>query len=392
MVPEQAGQAVQGSLAKTAAQHAQNAETSYNTFRQIEQQPSSLRNVQTGTKTVIGPNGQPQSVPVMEDVPMPVDITWIKAQLKPIYDDMQKWMEPAKRNASAGFQAVKSILDGPDAIPASQAEAGLGGLKQLAREGAGRNSGMAKFITPKLQDAIDQAVGSVDPHALMELQAGRVETAAQYGTKAVADQLRTEPVQAFGQMTYAKDAGVDLLRQVANEAPAELPKIGRAYLEDLFGKATAEAGFNRTQSVWQNWQNLGPETKKLLFQNPALIQNLDDFFLAAKKVAENPNPSGSGVVSWIAGQSALAVTHPATGIPYLIGAGAVSKMLHSPAGVRALTNGLKIPASAPAAAFTAGQLLKMAGNDVQPVTQLPAAAQSSDPSRQIGPLATAIAP
>jgi hypothetical protein len=61
-------------------------------------------------------------------------------------------------------------------------------------------------------------------------------------------------------------------------------------------------------------------------------------------------------------------TNPATGIPLAIGAGALSKMLHSPAGVRALTNGLKLPLRAPAAAMTAGQIMNMAGSDVHPVS------------------------
>ena len=396
VVPEQAGQAIQSALSGKAAQHAANAETSYNTFRSIEEQPGSMRTVQTGTKQVIDPaTKQVTNVPVMEDVPMPVDIKPIKTALKPIYDDMLKWMEPAKRNASAGFTAIKSIIEGPDVIPASQAEAGLGGLKQLAREGAGRNGGLAKFVTPKLQEAIDNAVTAIDPQALRELQAGRAETAAQYGTKAVLDQLRTEPVQTFGQMTYAKDAGIDLLRQVQREAPGELPKVGRAWLEDvLHGPrgAIAEGGFNRADGLWQQWRNLGPETKRLIFQNPLLIADLDKFFLAAKKMAENPNPSGTAILGMSAGSGALIFTHPATGIPMAIGAGALSKMLHSPAGVRALTEGLTVPVGKGAAAsIAAARILKLAGQDAQPA-QLPAAAQSTDPSQQTGPFATVLPP
>jgi hypothetical protein len=183
-------------------------------------------------------------------------------------------------------------------------------------------------------------------------------------------QLRNEPVQAFQQLTYGKDSGVDFLRQVAQQAPEEMPKLGRAYLEGLFENATKDGGFDKARTIGNSWSQLGPETKKILFKNPMLVQDLDKFFLGAKKLAENPNPSGSGVVGWIAGQSALVVNHPATGVPLMIGAGALSKMLHSPAGVRALTNGLRVPLGSPAAAsIAATNILKIAGNDAIPMTQ-----------------------
>jgi hypothetical protein len=335
VVPEQAGAGARNALGHAAAQRGQEAQTSYGTFRQIEK-------------------GQP----------MPVDISDIKDELAPIYQDMQKWMQPALRNASAGFQAAKSILEGPDVIPASQAEAGLGGLKALARESGGRNAGIAKFVVPKLQDEIDSTVASVDPHALVELRAGRTAAAAQYGTQAILDDMRQEPVQAFNQLTYAKDAGIDYLRKVQAEAPGEMKKIGRAWLENAFEKAQQEGGFGHASKLYSDWENLGPETKRILF-NPLLVTDLDKFFLGAKKLAENPNPSGTAILGISAG-SLLAFTHPTTGVPLMLGAGAISKMLHSPAGVRALSNGVKISLKGPARTAAAAQLLRVAGKDAVP--------------------------
>lgn len=335
VVPEQAGAGVRTALGNAALQRAQEAETSYNTFRQMEQQ-----------------------------TPMQVDISGIKGQLRPIYQEMQQWMQPALRNASQGYQAVQSILSGPDIVPASTAEAGLGGLKALAREGAGRNSGLAKFIVPQLQGQIDTAVKAVDPHALVELQAGRAAAAAQYGTQEVLNTIREEPVQAFNQMTYAKDAGIDLLRKVQTEAPGEMRKLGRAWLENAFDRAQQEGGFGHAAQLYQNWENLGPQTKRLLF-SPSQASDLDKFFLGAKKLAENPNPSGTAVLGLSAGSGMLAVTNPTTGVPLLLGAGALSKMLHSPAGVQALLNGLRVPLKGPGAVLAAGQILKAAGADNQ---------------------------
>jgi hypothetical protein len=54
-------------------------------------------------------------------------------------------MPAADRNASAGYRAVEKIMNGPDYIPASEAEVGLGGLKAMGRGGSGRSQGIAKF-------------------------------------------------------------------------------------------------------------------------------------------------------------------------------------------------------------------------------------------------------
>ena len=373
VIPEQAGAGTQAALTSKMAALGADADTAYTAFKAAESDPANVHTVQTGTKHVQVPGGPPfyrpttQTVPVMEDVALPVDVTGIKAALQPLYENMQKWMEPAKRDANAGFQAMKSIIEGKDVLPASQAEIGLGGLKGLARDGSPRNAGVAKFIIPKLQQQIDDAAALGGQSAIDGLQAGRAATAAKYTTEGVLDQLRTEPVQTFNQLTWQKDSGVELLRQVQKEVPSELPKIGRAYLENLFTKATAEGGFSRAQGLQASWQNLGPETKRLLFQDPQLVGDLDKFFLGAKKIAENPNPSGTEVVSISAGSGALMVTQPHVGIPMALGAGALSKLLHSPLGVRLLTEGMKIPVSnKAAAAFTAGSILRLVGDEANP--------------------------
>jgi len=380
IVPEQAGEGVSTSLRQKMQGFHADADTAYEDFRKIEADPANVRSVQQGTKL----DAQGNPVPVMEDVALPTDVRAIKRMLAPIVTQMDKWMEPAKRNASAGYTAAKSLLNGPDYVQASVAEDGLGGMKALAREGEGRNAGIAKLIVKQLQDQVDKAVGAAnDARALQALKDGRSLTADAYGVKGILKQLRDEPVQTFGQMTYAKDAGIERLRQVAQEAPDEMPKVGRAWLEDLFTKAQAQGGFTGADGMYAKWQALGPETKKIIFQNdPGLVSDLDKFFLGAKKLAENPNPSGSAVLAVAAGSGNLLVNHPATGIPLAIGAGALSKMMHTRAGVQLLTRGLRMPLSAPARALTAGQILKMAGSDVTPVS-LPKAADAGGDRPQL---------
>lgn len=358
ILPERAGAELSEALENRAAGLEAQADVNYGTFRASEANPHNARPVQQGI--------DPQGNPIVEDVPMPVDLRGIKRQIQPIYNHMTQWMQPALRNSSAGYQAMRSILEGPDHVPASVAEAGLGGLKELSREGTGRNAGLARHIVPELQTAIDTTVGQIDPQALRGLREGRARTAESFTTRGVLDDLRVEPVETFNRVTYRQDAGIDRLRRIAREVPGELPKIGRAYLEKLFEKATAEGGFSKAQGLQGEWRNLGPETKRLMFQNPALIENLDNFFLAAKKIAENPNPSGSALVGLGVGGTVATLTNPATLVGTTLGTAALMRLLYSPMGVRALTRGLTLPLGNRAAAAAAfGNIMRIAGEDVK---------------------------
>lgn len=309
--------------------------------------------------------GKTESVPVMADVQMPVDVRGIKQQLGPVFESMQ-WMPASDQAASAGYQAAKKILNGPDFIPAPAAEQGLGGLKTMARVDNTnlRNTaqGMAAGIVPDLQGAIDQAVAKTGPDALTALQEGRATHASKMEVADVADHLRQEPVQAFNQLTWQKDTGIDFLRKIGDQAPDVLPQVGRAYVQKLFDQATQDGGFSRAQGIANQWENLGPKTKALLYPNPGLRSSLDNFFLGAKMVAENPNPSGTAVVGSLIPGGILAIQNPVMGASWLLGGYAAAKLLFSPAGVRLLTGGLK--AEAPmAAALRASQILRLAGDD-----------------------------
>ena len=287
----------------------------------------------------IGADGQP----VMATVQMPVDVRGIKQQLGPVYESM-KWMPASDQASSAGFQAAKKILSGPDFIPAAAAEQGLGGLKTMARVGntnlRNTSQGMAAGVIPDLQEAVDAAVAKTGPDALSSLQAGRAAHAGKMEVADLADQLRKEPVQAFNQLTWQKDTGIDFLRKIGDQAPDVLPKVGRAYIQKLFGQATQEGGFSRAPTIAQQWENLGPQTKQLLYPNPGLRGSLDNFFLGAKMVADNPNPSGTAVVAELIPGGYMMIHNPVLGTVYLLGGYAAAKLLFSPAGVRLLTQGL----------------------------------------------------
>jgi hypothetical protein len=208
---------------------------------------------------------------------------------------------------------------------------------------------------------VRQTAADAGPEALQALEAGRKATVAKYGAADVLESLRAEPVKVHGQLTAPKDGAIAQLRTVAQQAPAELPKIGRAVLDDLMGKATSEGGFSHAEKVAADWARLGPETKRLLYKDPGYIKDLDDFFHLAKLTAKNSNPSGTAHTLLVASEGGLLITNPAVGVPTTIGLGVMSKLLHSKAGVRLLTKGFRIPVgNKVAAAAWSAELVKAA--------------------------------
>ena len=262
---------------------------------------------------------------------MPVDLRAAKVALRPIYERITRQRPVAEQRASAGLKAIQNILDSPDYLPASVADADLSAIKELARTSDGfRNvsQGVAAQAVKQLHAAVDAAVAKAVPEAVKALAEGRQMTVAKFGARDVLKGVREEPVQAYKQMTYANDAGVNKLREVASLAPAELPKVGRAFMEDLINTATAEGGFARSQGLYTKWQALGPQTKAALFRDPALVQDIDRFFLLAKKIGENPNPSGTaGVLTALNATSAPAMV-------------ALSELFYSRSGGTCLTQGI----------------------------------------------------
>lgn len=290
-----------------------------------------------------------------ERMAMPVQIGDLRPLMGKIVDDFEL-ASGIDRNSTAAYSVAKKFAEGPEYVPAPTAEKALSALKSLARESAGgAGVGTAKLLIPKLQDLIDGSVkASAGPDVMKALQQARTSAAAEFGVN---------------------------------------------WLENAFKKAEAEGGFNRAQGLWADWQRLSDADKTRIFRHPQLVDDINKFLLGAKKLAENPNPSGSAYIGAVAGQAALAVTNPVKGIPYVLGSGALAKMLHSPAASRALTNGIRVSldshATTAAKAAAAMNILRLAGDLAQPfepAKAAPKAAQSSDPSQQNAPFALALPP
>lgn len=351
--PETAGDSVRIALKDRIDKLHSEANAAYDALRKVEADPANKRTV---ILQQVDAEGDLVDVPT--EMQLPVDLRSVKRDLLPVYEDLSRQWPLTRRQASPNYQALENVVKGDDFSPLSRADRDLGMLKELAR----KEGGLAKMAVAKMDEAVQDAVRGAGPVAAKALRDGRAATKAKYTVIDTLESLSEEPVKAFRNMTLANDAGIDRLRAVAQAAPGEMGKVGRAYLEDLMTKATAEGGFNRADALFKDWQNLGPSTKRLLFKDPAYIKDLDSFFLLAKRMATNPNPSGTAYAGGL-------IVHATNGwfmrnLPgamYVEMSGyTLSKLLKTRRGVQLLTRGFTLPAQSAAAPTLAAEIMSLA--------------------------------
>jgi hypothetical protein len=317
-----------------------------------------------------------------ESMGLPTNLEKAKANFRPVIAALERQLPETQAKANPGLRAMRNIVDGPDWVPASVAEADLSTLKRMARE----QGGLAKKAVAELEKAVQEAIGNGTPEAKAALEAGRKATRAKYAVSDVLERLTgksEEPVAAFRKLTANGDSNINLLRAVRGQAPQAIKEVARAYLEQLLNKATAEGGFDRAAGIKADWDRLGQQTKQILFPD-GQAADIDRFLLLAKKIGYNPNPSGTGMINALRGSvveaGAAGGLAYATGSPlpivlttlHELGGPVVSALLHSPKAVKLLTNGLsltvgKAPAAAQAAA--AARIVATAREMGLPVTQ-----------------------
>ncbi len=290
---------------------------------------------------------------------LPVPYADVKTALKPIYDQLARQLPLTQRQSDPGFNAIGQILDGPDWAPLSQADRDLSAIKTVARE----RGGLAKVAVQKLGAAVNQAAVDAGPEVSRALSQGRAATVAKYAATDVLESLKAEPVRTINAMTAPKDAGIQALRTVTREVPQLAPQIARAWLEDRLQLATADGGFTHADKLAADWSKLGTQTKALLFPKAGQVADLDHFFLLAKKMAVNPNPSQTAYVASIGAQGAALVTNPVASIVGQVGAAGLAALMHNPTAVRLLTRGVSLHvagAPLPVQLAVQGQILKTA--------------------------------
>jgi hypothetical protein len=368
---EQAGDTVASSVKKAAAKKGQQADTAY----------SALRGMATPG----------------------VDLTVVQDKLRPIYEQLKREQEIAPQQGATARATIaldrlmnvgadtqwgvgQTSRVKPGIVPLSVADGALGELKSILRkvgdsEPWSKGDGVLRATVDALDGEVMKAAEGAGPDAVKALKQGRASTVLRHEALDIVDGLSTEPVKTVRALTSAKDSGISQLRSVEKYAPEAMPEIGRAYLEDLLGRATSEGGFKGADGLMADWQKLGTATKRTLFKDaltkdPAYLKDLDNFFLAAKRALNNPNPSGSGyqiAATMHAANLGTGIVNPTHWLlSGLAEAGGltVSKMLRSPAVVKALTRGLNVPVgSATARAAATSALVRALKTEGLPVPQ-----------------------
>lgn len=283
------------------------ADKSYQEFRDIAAQPQNARQVQVGTTQAPGPNpaasltpaGMPVTVPNIQTIQLPVDYASTKAQIAPIVAQLEKTIPEAQRQASPGFNALRQIMDRPDAVDANTALKDLSAIQNIARlhtelpEVRGLSKGLAASAVPQLRSSIDTAVAAAGPRATQVLNRGRQFTRAKYDANDVLKALPEEPARLVRRLASNDDQSIQLLRSVQQTAPKSLPSVGRSVVESLVDDMTYQGDVRRAQSAVRSWHNIGDETKAILFPDPAVRQNITDFVNFAEMMTRKANPSGS---------------------------------------------------------------------------------------------------
>lgn len=339
------------------------ANQAYDALRKIEGS-SAPQTVTTGTKAstvqsatgAVDAAGNPitQSTrvvaPVTATLKSPVDLRTIRPQLKPILDRLNRKREGVGQlmgDEARAWTSLDALVNGDDFASLADVDGWLSEIKSMSRGAAMpelRSGGQATAAAAvkQLSLAVDDAARQLGPNAVRALAEGRAATVQKYAAAKVLDDLKAEPVKTANAAAAPADTAVMHLRDLQRYAPGSLPQVGKAVLSDLLAEATKDGGFTATASVANKWQKLGLETKMLLFKDPAYVKDLDLFWALARKVNENPNPSGSAFVGALTAQGYMFID-PVTLTGYQLAGAALSKALNSPKVTRALVDGVKIP-------------------------------------------------
>lgn len=285
----------------------------------------------------------------------PVDLPEAKRALQPLYDQLKRQMPITQQQANPGLKAIQNILESPDYAPLSQVDRDLSAIKAVART----QGGLAKLAVTHLEAAVQEAARHGGPDVVDALTQGRAATIAKYGASDVLDTLHAEPVRSIDALTANSDVAIQRLRRVVAQVPDQAPVIARGYLEDLLTKPNKVA----------EWKKLGTQTRAVLFPDQSAA--LDQFFALTDRISKtNVNPSGSGHVLALGAQGALFITNPIEATTIQISGAAVAKLLRSRPALDALTRGLSVSVSAPAAtkAAAVAKLVQVAADAGVPLT------------------------
>jgi len=411
VTPGEAGGAVLGKFKADIRQLDADANTSYKSAYRVERDPRNVKQVpkqvrtQNGWEEVVDPN---TNQPVMEDMQLPVDMRPMKMALGPVARQYARTLSDTQAHASLGLKTMRDIIAGPDYKSLSQAEMDLGLLKKAAKQERGmaelrnESQGLAAYSVGQFQQDIDSTMATAHggQQGLADLQAGRAATAKKwsiyeqtkkFGKPNIED---LEPMSVYNKLTGDKDIRDTFLKRIRAMAPAEMPKVGRALMQEIVDRVFRKGGINHEEQALNAWDAIGPEARKVFFRDPKLINDLNETMMALNRIAKEPNPSGSGYIialnnlkktitsgaGLVLGGGAGAVMGGAAGATegaglglvtagglHVISNAALARMLFSPKWTALLRRGIQLQISGDkvGAGLAAAQMVKMAGKEAR---------------------------
>ena len=226
----------------------------------------------------------------------------------------------------------------------------LARVDQTFRRTAGQ--GIAAEAVTNLDKAVRATAKQAGPDVFRALMEGRAATVNKLRRSTLLDKLARRTGGGLQSGDEAEGRRHRALRATGADR-AERTAAGRARVAG--GGADESHGgrrLGRAQGLLAEWQNLGPQTKQLLFGDPAHVKDLDHFFLLAKKMPRtrtraDPRDAFKGAEPLALGREALMLA-AGLGTGYTFTAPFVAKLLLSPTTMR-----LSCRAAAPISARTA---------------------------------------
>lgn len=331
------------------------ADQHYQDFR--DEVAQNKRRVQVGTKTssILDANGNPQQVPVYDDIDTPIDMRGVKDTLQPLADRV-KAVNDVVNYTPRGYLKLFDIMNSPDAVSADVADRALSNLKDISRDAEmkslmDKSQGMASKAISYLEPALQDALQDASPKAQQALLAGRQAVKQKYQ---LADLLREisgdasgdrTPATALSKLISKGDFNYDTLLKPTLDASPDLAKpLREAWLDQQFNPAVNGQDI-KPETILTRFNTLGPKTKQALFPGQ-WSNNISTFLTLAKRLNWNVNTSNTGLanamlkfighpVTQAISLTAGSFFHP-TALLDAYGARKIGQMLMQPEGASAL--------------------------------------------------------
>lgn len=355
-----AGERMLGGVRQAFQAAKDTATAGYNNWRQLIGQPQNVRVVETGIRDskVLNPmTGLPFAEKVTKQLTAPVNVAEYTSMAKGIIDEIGEELPNASDRLAESYAALKNIAKMDDWVPLEQLNnevSALGYLSFYNKHGLTREKkdAIIQGVWKPLREMVDKATAEYGGEAgAAALQQGRIATAKyfridNFAKKLGGRDLDKEGKQVFQALVSNHDGGIQALRRLKEIAPEQVSNAARGTLQTILDEAVEEGGFKGAKALGV-WNNLGPETKQLLFKDPERVERISKFFQLAKMTAQDSNPSGSGSVLAAMGQLGWAIHNPMSASVYYLTNRKIGQMLYNADTAETLTKALQTPVNVP---------------------------------------------